>query len=344
MFARAKVIPDLAIERGREVYTRARALGDRSVEFLAADGTAAAYLDIGDVHEAAVWVERAASVAAASPTPTRARQIEVTRGLLAEASGDTAAMRRHFQAALDATAGQDRRAARTEILALAAIAGLRSADAAQDDATATALRADAEAQATEVLRLVEGLPGRPPWPLQAQVVLAAIALERGERDNALALARSALAARAEAMREDPHLETLLLAARVLLAEGSEAEATAVRDELQLLQALIGQRTLDSDVRALWFRGPYGRELARLAGPFEPSAGPAAAMGPSTLDARQQRAARPAHRRTHERGDRRRAGRHAGGRRPAARHDVRRHRRDVTRGGDGHGALRGGVIG
>ena len=62
----------------------------------------------------------------------------------------------------------------------------------------------------------------------------------------------------------------------------------MRDELQLLQALIGQRTLDSDVRALWFRGPYGRELARLAGPFEPSAGPAAAMGPSTLDARQQR--------------------------------------------------------
>jgi DNA-binding CsgD family transcriptional regulator len=288
VFARAKVIPDLAIERGREVYTRARALGDRSVEFLAADGTAAAYLDIGDVREAAVWVERAASAAAASPTPTRARQIEVTRGLLAEASGDTAAMRSHFQAALDATAGQDRRAARTEILAMAAIAGLRSADAAQDDATATALRADAESQAMEALRLVEGLPGRPPWPLQAQVVLAAIALERGERDNALALARSALAARAEAMREDPHLETLLLAARVLLAEGSEAEATAVRDELQLLQALIGQRTLDGDVRALWFRGPCGRELARLAGPFEPSAGQAAAMGPSTLDARQQR--------------------------------------------------------
>ncbi len=42
VFARAKVIPDLAISRGEEAYWAAKTLGDRSLEFLAAGGTAIA--------------------------------------------------------------------------------------------------------------------------------------------------------------------------------------------------------------------------------------------------------------------------------------------------------------
>ena len=38
VFARAKVIPDLALSRGAEAYERARAIGDRQLEFLAAGG------------------------------------------------------------------------------------------------------------------------------------------------------------------------------------------------------------------------------------------------------------------------------------------------------------------
>ena len=32
--------------------------------------------------------------------------------------------------------------------------------------------------------------------------------------------------------------------------------------------MIAQRTLDEDVRVRWFRGPVGREMTRLAGPFQ----------------------------------------------------------------------------
>src|SRR6059058_397407 len=42
VFARAKGIPDLAISRGEEAYRQARVMGDRSLEFLAAGGTAMA--------------------------------------------------------------------------------------------------------------------------------------------------------------------------------------------------------------------------------------------------------------------------------------------------------------
>jgi DNA-binding NarL/FixJ family response regulator len=94
-----------------------------------------------------------------------------------------------------------------------------------------------------------------------------VAHERGEDAAALDHAHRALAGRREADREDPHLEILLPAARVILAAGPPDEAAAIRDELQLVQALIGQRTLDSDARAAWFRGPVGGRLSALAGSF-----------------------------------------------------------------------------
>src|SRR5207244_6376876 len=49
VFARAKGVPDLAISRGEEAYKQARVIGDRSLEFLSAGGTALGYVDVGDV-------------------------------------------------------------------------------------------------------------------------------------------------------------------------------------------------------------------------------------------------------------------------------------------------------
>ena len=95
VFCRSKVIPDLAVQRGREAHALARGLGDRFLEFLAADGTAAACREVGDLTEARQWLDRAAAVAAAAPTPHRGLQVEVSRGLLAAAGGDVPTMHQH---------------------------------------------------------------------------------------------------------------------------------------------------------------------------------------------------------------------------------------------------------
>ena len=73
VFARAEGIPDLAISRGEEAYRQARVMGDRSLEFLAAGGTAMALLEVGELEGVGQWLERAAATATEAPTPFRAR-------------------------------------------------------------------------------------------------------------------------------------------------------------------------------------------------------------------------------------------------------------------------------
>ena len=106
VFARAKVIPDLALSRGAEAYERARAIGDRQLEFLAAGGTAMSNLELGDLDEATSWLDRAAAVAAESPTPARGRQQELWRGLSDAARGDADGMRAHLERAVQMAADQ----------------------------------------------------------------------------------------------------------------------------------------------------------------------------------------------------------------------------------------------
>src|SRR5205823_9501222 len=108
VFARAKVIPDLAISRGEEAYWAAKTLGDRSLEFLAAGGTAAAYLDLGEVGDAERWLGLAAQAATAAPTPLRARRLEQWRALARATAGDAAGMREHFDRALKTATEQGR--------------------------------------------------------------------------------------------------------------------------------------------------------------------------------------------------------------------------------------------
>ncbi|HZD79276.1 MAG TPA: AAA family ATPase, partial [Actinomycetota bacterium] len=125
VFARAKVIPDLAVTRGEEAYRLARVIGDRALEFLAAGGTALALLDLGEVEAACGWLDRAAAAATQSPTPLRARLLEMWRGVADAASGDAAGMRRRFERALELATEQGSAAARCEVLARTALEAAR---------------------------------------------------------------------------------------------------------------------------------------------------------------------------------------------------------------------------
>jgi DNA-binding NarL/FixJ family response regulator len=264
VFSRAKVLPDLAILRGADAYRQARLIGDRALEFVAAGGTAMAYLDLGDGAEGRQWIDKAAAVAAESPTPFRARQLEIWRGSCAAVAGNAEPMRKHLERAVQLATEQGRPAARCEALALLAMEAARLG-ARDGDAD---LLAVAERAAGEVKTALESVPGHPPWGAQADAALTRVALASGDMDRALASARSAMAALEAGLHEDAHLEILLPVAEALIQGGSEEEAQGMRGFLQVTLAMIAQRTSDESIRARWLRGPVGAKVVELAGPLE----------------------------------------------------------------------------
>ncbi len=263
VFARAKVIPDLAISRGEAAHRAAKEIGDRALEFLSAGGTAMALLDLGDVEEAGHWLDRAAATAAEHPTPLRARRLETWRGLALAAAGDAAGMRRHLERAVQLAAERAQPAGRCEALAVLAVEAARLGEELGDDE----LLALGERSADEASDLFAGLPGHAPWGAQADASRARIALARDRTDDAQAFARAAMDALQSAMHEDRHLDVVLPVAKVF-EETHAPEWEDVRQHVQLTLAMIAQRTADEDVRVRWFRGPIGREMTRLAGPIE----------------------------------------------------------------------------
>jgi DNA-binding CsgD family transcriptional regulator len=262
VFARAKVIPDLAISRGEEAYWAAKTLGDRSLEYLAAGGTAAAYLDLGEVPEAEHWLDLAAQAATAAPTPLRARRLELWRAMARAVAGDSDRMREHFDRALKSATEQGRPAGRCEILARQALEAARlGAERADEE-----LLGLAERSALEAKELVPLFVTHQPWGVQADAALAEVALARGDLPGAAEAGRRVAGALQEAMHEDVYPEILLPTARAVLAAGEEPERQMIQTFLQLLLAMTAQRTVDEGVRVRWFRGPIGREWTRLAGP------------------------------------------------------------------------------
>ena len=263
-FARAKIVPDVALFRGEETYRHARKIGDRTLEFLGAGGTAMAHLDLGEVEEAERWLDRAAGAAAESPTPLRARQLESWRGLARGAAGDAEGMRHHLERAIQLATEQGLTAARCEGLAVLALEAARLGAARTDED----LLSVAEDAANEAKGLIELLPGHAPWGAQAEAALARVALARGEATQAAATAMSAIGAIMASRHEDTHPEILLPVGEALLAGGSEADIQMGQYFLQMLLAMTAQRTVDEDVRVRWFKGPIGREMVRLAGSME----------------------------------------------------------------------------
>jgi DNA-binding CsgD family transcriptional regulator len=260
VFARAKVIPDLAVSRGEEAFRAASEIGDTALAFLAAGGSAMANLDVEQVDAADAWLDRAATIASDNPTPLRARRLATWRGIAAAARGDADETRLRLERAVELAAEDAHTAAQCESLAdLAretAVLGLDRNDAD--------LLERAEHAAATVLALASDLPGHAPWAAQADAVLAAVALHHGDEERALASARSALQRMDDANQEDPRLSILLLAARVLRDLGAP-EVDQVLGLVGYMAAMIAQRTIDESMRVRWFRGPMGRRLTDLVG-------------------------------------------------------------------------------
>jgi DNA-binding NarL/FixJ family response regulator len=186
-------------------------------------------------------------------------------------------MRRCFQRACELAAEQGQTAARCEALGRLALEAARLGEAHGDEG----LLGAAEAAALEVRSLASQLPGHPPWPAQADAAMAVVELARGRVEQAVEAGRSASESLQAAMHEDVSLETVLPAARAIVQGGTEEEREGVVDYLRLTLVLIAQRTVDPDVRARWFRGSTGAELARLAGPI--AADGAKGNGQAALD-------------------------------------------------------------
>ncbi|MGH2693072.1 MAG: helix-turn-helix transcriptional regulator [Actinomycetota bacterium] len=264
VFSRAKIVPDLALFRGEEAYAQAKLIGDRSLEFVSAGGTALAHLDLGELEEAGQWIEKAAAIAAESPTSFRARMLETWKGQLGAASGDAAGARSHLERAAEMATENGLAAARCEAMALLAISMAKLGSASEDKE----LLDLAEKSANEVKTSIETLSGHPPWGLQADAALAQVALARGDVDAAVTSGRSALVGFEEALQEDAHLEVLLPVSAAFIQGGTEQEAMLARSYLQVTLAMAAQRTMDESVRVRWLRGPLGRELVEMAGPLD----------------------------------------------------------------------------
>jgi DNA-binding CsgD family transcriptional regulator len=264
VFARAKVIPDLALSRGEQAHAHAREMGDRSLEFLAAGGTAMAHVELGEIEQATTWLERAAAIASEHPTPLRARRLERWRGLTRSAAGDGPAMRRHLEKAAQLAEGTRLPALRCEAEARLALEASRLG-ADREDAELLEL---AERSARVAKHLAAALPGHAPWGAEADAALAQVELARGRPKEAAEHARAAMASLQSGMQEDQHLEIVLPVANALMVAGAPEWEAVVRPQLRLTLAMIAQRTMDEDVRVRWFQAPIGREMSRLAGPLE----------------------------------------------------------------------------
>ena len=188
VFARAKVIPDLALSRGAEAYERARSIGDRQLEFLAAGGTALSYLRARRSGRGG----RRGSIAQ-RPSPRRARRRRERgswsygAGCLHAARGDADGMRGHLERAVQMAAEQGLPAVRCEALADARARGgvprRRAAMTRSCSRSPNALRR----RRKELLPL---LPGHAPWGARADAALATVALAREEPERAVEAARS----------------------------------------------------------------------------------------------------------------------------------------------------------
>jgi DNA-binding CsgD family transcriptional regulator/tetratricopeptide (TPR) repeat protein len=275
VYARAKVVPDLMVSRGEEAHRAARLLGDQATEFSAAGGVALCYLELGDVAEAERWLGLAASVASSAPSPTRARQLELWRGIVRAGAGDAEGMRRHLEQAIALATSQGRAAARCEALARMAIEAARLG-AEQDDAELMDL---AERSAADAKALVAQLPGHPTWGPQADAAVARVALARGDVPAAVSAAVAAIQALQVSSNEDANLEIVIPVARAIFAGGPPEIQAFAMSYLRLTLARVVQGTLDDAMRVRWLRGPLGSELVALVG----SLGDGSARDGSSID-------------------------------------------------------------
>jgi tetratricopeptide (TPR) repeat protein len=261
-YARSNLQPGLALERGREAFEAARALGDRWLESLAAGGMAMTYLSIGDETQCGAWLDRAAGAAVSVASTSMARRLEMWRGAHAAARDDLEQMVSHFERAAE-LAGQKNLGARCEALSTMAFEAARIGLVTGDE---TAME-KAKTAAAEALRATRPISGQLPWEADAHAALALVAEAEGDRETAADEARAALELDGETFLAQ-YLHVLWVAGRVLIV-GDEPEAAALSAEILAGFSFVDMSIADPDFKAKWFGLPTHRELAQIVG-FEPS--------------------------------------------------------------------------
>ena len=266
VYARAKVVPDLALSRGQEAYRAAKLQGERSIEFLAAGGVALTSLELADVPEAERWLGYAAAAATAAPSRARARQLELWRGMVRAGAGDVEGMRRHLGQAVAMATDGGPASARCEALARLALeaAGLLGAS----DGGLVEL---VERSARQVKDLQPLLPGHAPWGAQADAALALVALGRGDSAAAATAGEAAVQALQAGLHEDTSLDIVIPAARGVFAGAPPESQESMRGYLATTLSRIAQGIADETIRVRWLTGPVGRQLVELAGPLDRAA-------------------------------------------------------------------------
>ena len=261
-YARLNIQPGLALERGREAFDAARALGNQWLESLAAGGMAMTYLTIGASDDCGAWLDRAASAAMSVASTSMARRLEMWRGAHAASRNDVDALVRHFERAAE-LAGQKNLGGRCDAYANLAIECARIGIHQSDE---TILKTAREA-ATEVMAMVRRMPGKLPWEAMAHAALAVVAQAGGDQATAADEGRAALDIDGET-HLSMYLPILWAAARTLIAPG-EPEAAALSAEILAGLSYISMSMTDPDIKARWFDLPTNRELTEIVG-FDPA--------------------------------------------------------------------------
>jgi class 3 adenylate cyclase/tetratricopeptide (TPR) repeat protein len=261
-YARLNLQPGLALERGREAFDAARAMGDRWLEALSAGGMAMTCLQVGGGDDCAAWLERAVAAAMAVASTSMARRLEIWRGAHAAARDDVEAMTRHYRRAAD-LAGQASIGESCQALANLAFEYARIAVFGDDPS----LFERARETAHETLELARHIKGETPYAGLAHAALALVAEAEGDADTAADEARNA---------RDFHGETHLLylvpvlwtGARILI-RGGQPEAADLTEEILGGLGYVGMSMADPNLRMKWFAEPIQRQVAEIVG-FDPT--------------------------------------------------------------------------
>jgi hypothetical protein len=261
-YARTNLQPGLALERGREAFEAARAIGDRWLESLSAGGMAMTHLSMGDEAQCGAWLDRAAAAAISVASTSMARRLEMWRGAHAAARDDFAGMVSHFERAAE-LAGQKNLGGRCEALSTMAFESARIGVTTGEEA---ALR-KAKELAVETLATTRPMSGRLPWEAESHAALALVAQAEGDMATAASEARACLDIDGESFLAQ-YLHVMWAAGRILIVNG-EPEAASLSAEILAGFGFVEMAIPDPVLKAKWFALPPIRELVEIVG-FEPS--------------------------------------------------------------------------
>ena len=261
-YARLNLQPGLALERGREAFDAARALGDRWLEALSAGGVAMTCLQVGGSNECAAWLERAVNAAMAVASTQMARRLEMWRGAHAASRDDVEAMTRHYRRAFD-LAGPANVGEACRALANLAFEYARIAVFGGDESLFQRARETAQ----ETLEMARHLQGETPYAALAHAALALVAESEGDADTAADEARNA-----RSFHGETHLLYLVpilwTGARTLI-RGGQPEAADLTEEIIGGLSYVSAFMADPHLREKWFANPIQRETAEIVG-FDPT--------------------------------------------------------------------------